>query len=171
MRGFFTGRFQPFHHGHAAFVDTMTDDVDEVVIAIGSAGRSHTVKNPFTAGERLRMIEASVAELAAQHYVVPVTDLPRHAVWVSHVESFCPAFDVVYTNNPLVDRLFAEAAYDVRGMELIDRDQYQGTEIRRRMMSGDSWRHLVPDSVAAVIDEIDGVDRLRSITDDEDGAG
>lgn len=168
MRGFFMGRFQPFHHGHAAFVDAMTDDVDEIVLAIGSADRSHTVKNPFMAGERLRMIKAAVAETPGTHYVVPVPDVPRHAVWVSHVESLCPAFDVVYTNNPLVERLFAEAEYDVRGMELINRSEYQGTEIRQRILSGDDWRELVPEPVVAIIEEIDGVARLRTIGNEHD---
>ncbi len=168
MRGFFTGRFQPFHLGHAAFVDAMTDDVDEIVLAIGSAGRSHTVKNPFTAGERLRMIKAAVAEASVTHYVVPVTDVPRHALWVSHVESLCPAFDVVYTNNPLVDRLFSEAEYDVRGMELINRAEYQGTEIRERILNGDDWRQLVPEAVVEIIEEIDGVARLRTIGNDQE---
>lgn len=163
MRGFFSGRFQPFHHGHAEFVDVMTDEVDEIVLAVGSAGRSHTMKNPFTAGERLRMIKAAVTDVQAPHYVIPVTDIPRHAMWVSHVESLCPAFEVVYTNNPLVDRLFSETGYDVRGMELINRAEYQGTEIRQRILRGDEWRYLVPDAVVGVIEEIDGVSRLRAV--------
>lgn len=35
------------------------------------------------------------------------------------------------------------------------------------MVAGDSWRHLVPDPVGAVIDEIGGVERLQESTTDD----
>ncbi|MEM3079801.1 MAG: adenylyltransferase/cytidyltransferase family protein, partial [Thermoproteota archaeon] len=51
-RGLFIGRFQPFHLGHLKAVEYIINRVDEVIIGIGSAQYSHTLENPFTAGER-----------------------------------------------------------------------------------------------------------------------
>lgn len=163
MRGFFVGRFQPFHRGHAEFVEKIATDVDEIILGIGSADQSHSVKNPFTAGERVSMIHQALRTHNIPTYVIPISDVPRHSIWPAHVASLCPPFDVVYTNNLLVDRLFDEAGYEIRGMELIDRDRFQGTVIRERIIQNDDWRHLVPDPVIAAMEEIDGIDRLRML--------
>ena len=40
-RGFFIGRFQPFHNGHHNVVETIAEEVDELVLGIGSAA-THT---------------------------------------------------------------------------------------------------------------------------------
>jgi nicotinamide-nucleotide adenylyltransferase len=109
MRGVYIGRFQPYHDGHHAMVERIAEEVDELVLAIGSADQSHTTRNPFTAGERIEMITKSLVDLDLVTYAVPIEDLNRNAVWVSHVQSMSPTFDVAYSNNPLVIRLFREA--------------------------------------------------------------
>jgi nicotinamide-nucleotide adenylyltransferase len=164
-RGFLVGRFQPFHDGHRQLVGHIADDVDELVIGIGSADASHTVRNPFTAGERMVMISNVLASVDVQTYVVPLEDIERNAVWVSHVESMCPPFDVVFSNNPLVIRLFNEAGYEVRDSAMIDRGRLRGTRIRERIIDGEPWQDRVPAAVVDAIAEIDGVDRLRRIAD------
>ena len=170
-RGFLVGRFQPFHSGHQHLAESIATDVDELVVGIGSADASHTVRNPFTAGERMVMISQVMAEVDVQTYVVPLEDIDRNAVWVSHVESMCPPFDVVYSNNPLVIRLFTEADYEVRDSQMIDRGRLRGTRIRERIVDGDPWQDRVPEAVVGAIAEIDGVARLRGVarTDGENG--
>jgi nicotinamide-nucleotide adenylyltransferase len=162
-RGLLLGRFQPFHKGHEQVVERIAEEVDEVVIGIGSADASHSVRNPFTAGERIVMITNVLEAFAVTSYVVPIEDLDRNAVWVGHAESMCPPFDVVYSNNPLVIRLFTEAGYEVRDTELADRDRLQGAEIRKEIVQGNAWRDRVPRPVVDAIEEIDGVARLRTV--------
>ncbi|MFB6309765.1 MAG: nicotinamide-nucleotide adenylyltransferase [Salinirussus sp.] len=162
-RGLLVGRFQPFHNGHRGLVEQIADAVDEVVIGVGSADASHTVRNPFTGGERIVMITNVLESFDVTSYVVPIEDLDRNAVWVSHAESMCPPFHVVFSNNPLVVRLFTEAGYEVRDTDLADRERLKGSEIRREIIDGNAWRDRVPNAVAAAIDEIDGVDRLRTV--------
>jgi len=174
MRGFLVGRFQPFHEGHRMLVETIATEVDELVVGIGSADRSHTVRNPFTAGERMVMITKVLEDVPVRSYVVPLEDIDRNAVWVGHVESMCPPFDVVYSNNPLVIQLFTEASYEVRDSEMIDRGRLRGTSIREDIIAGEPWQDRVPRPVVGAIEEIDGLQRLRSIaaTDGNgDGAG
>jgi nicotinamide-nucleotide adenylyltransferase len=165
MRGFFIGRFQPFHSGHRALVERMAEEVDELVLGIGSADQSHTSKNPFTAGERLMAVERAVTDLPITTYTVPIEDIERHSIWVSHLRSMSPRFDVAYSNNPLVIRLFEEAGVEVRQTPMVRRDEFEGSEIRERMVAGDPWRELVPDPVVEVIEEIDGVNRLHRISE------
>lgn len=164
-RGFYIGRFQPYHNGHHRVVADIAKEVDELVVGIGSAGDSHTVRNPFTAGERIMMITKSLVQFDLVTYAVPIEDINRNAVWVSHVQSMSPKFDVAYSNNPLVIRLFNEAGIDVRQSPMFERDVLEGTEIRNRMIHDDNWETLVPNTVVEVIEEIDGLERLRRVAD------
>jgi len=164
-RGFYIGRYQPYHEGHHAMVERIAEDVDELVLGIGSADQSHTPHDPFTAGERVMMITKATQEMDLLTYAVPIEDLNRNAVWVSHVQSMSPNFDVAYSNNPLVIRLFNEAGIEVRQSPMFDREVLEGTEIRNRMETGGDWTELVPKPVADVVDEIDGIDRIQKVSD------
>jgi nicotinamide-nucleotide adenylyltransferase len=163
MRGFYIGRFQPYHDGHHQMVEAIAGEVDELILGIGSAGDSHTVHDPFTAGERIMMLTKALESVDARTYPVPIEDLDRNAVWVSHVQSMSPSFDVAYSNNPLVIQLFGEAGIEVRQSPMFNREVLEGTEVRQRMIEGGPWRELVPAAVADVIDEIDGVSRIRQV--------
>jgi nicotinamide-nucleotide adenylyltransferase len=165
MRGFYIGRFQPYHHGHHRMVEEIATEVDELVLGIGSAGDSHTRKNPFTAGERIMMVTKSVKDFDLVTYAVPIEDLDRNSVWVSHVQSMSPAFDVAYSNNPLVIQLFREAGVEVRQSPMFNRDVLEGTEIREKMTADEGWRDLVPPEVGEVIDEIGGIERIQRVSD------
>lgn len=164
MRGFIIGRFQPFHKGHQSLIERATAQVDELIIGIGSADKSHSVRNPFTGGERVQMIQNFLSSNDTSAYPVPVRDVNRNDRWVRHVTSMCPHFDVVYTNNALVKRLFREDGFDIRGTPVYDREQHRGSEIRRRMIANEDWSQLVPRPVRTVIDDIDGAKRLREIS-------
>ena len=74
-----------------------------------------------------------------------------------------PPFDVVFSNNPLVIRLFKEAGFKVVRTKMYRRVEYQGTEIRKRMLNGGNWEELVPKAVVEVIREIDGIGRIKEI--------
>jgi nicotinamide-nucleotide adenylyltransferase len=78
-----------------------------------------------------------------------------------------PPFDLCYSSNPLVVRLFSEAGVKVLSPSMYERETHSGTEIRRRMLSNTNWKNLVPPAVSQVIREIDGVARLRQIAQDD----
>jgi nicotinamide-nucleotide adenylyltransferase len=166
-RGFYIGRFQPYHNGHQSVLEHIAHEVDEIVIGVGSAQLSHEVDNPFTAGERVLMITRSLENLRVPVYVIPIEDLQRNALWVAHVRSMTPPFDIIYSSNPLVVQLFAEAGCAVRSMDMYKRETHSGTAIRNRILAGEEWEHLVPSAVVRVIREIDGVTRLQRIAQDD----
>ncbi|MFQ6055735.1 MAG: nicotinamide-nucleotide adenylyltransferase [Methanosarcinales archaeon] len=165
MRGFYIGRFQPYHFGHQKVLKKIAEEVSEIIIGIGSAQRSHEINNPFTAGERVLMISCALRSLKLKipYYVIPIPDIQRNAIWVSHVISMVPPFEIVYSNNPLVIQLFKEFGYKVKKSPLFQRDIYSGTKIREKMLSEQSWESLVPKEIVKIIKEIKGVERLRNV--------
>jgi nicotinamide-nucleotide adenylyltransferase len=168
LRGLLIGRFQPFHKGHLAVVVEIRNrnPSADLLLGVGSAQASHTSENPFTAGERVEMIELALAEARVDHVTAyPIPDVDRHAVWVAHVESLVPQFERVYTNNPLTRLLFERARYEVVSPELVRRDVYEGRRIRAAMASGEPWKESVPPAVARCIDSWGGVDRMRLVSE------
>ncbi len=158
----FVGRFQPFHLGHLDMVRRIVQAHGEILIGIGSAQYSHTRENPFTAGERYEMVKRALeADGIDDFHIVPIPDTHVHSIWVSHVVSLVPKFDVVYTNSPLVVRLFRERGFEVRELPLFKREAFAGTQIRKRIYEGGEWTSLLPKEVAAYILEIDGPQRIR----------
>ncbi len=165
-RGLYVGRFQPFHHGHLDAIKYVLERVDELVVVIGSAQYSHNSHDPFTAGERLVMVQSALLECnvdVSKVWIVPVPDVHLHMLWVSAVEGYTPSFEVVYSNEPLTRRLFTEAGYNVLQIPYFDREVYSSTVIREKMVKDQDWAKLVPKSVREFILEIDGVNRLRDL--------
>lgn len=167
VRGILIGRMQPIHNGHMQVIKKILEEVDEIIIGIGSAQLSHELKDPFTAGERIVMINQALAEIEvdpSRYYIIPMQDINFNAIWASHVKMLTPPFSIVYSGNPLVKQLFAEEGYEVRQPPLYDRLHLSGTEVRRRILEDDNWQELVPKATADVISEINGVERLKNLS-------
>jgi len=165
--GLLIGRFQPFHLGHLAAVKYALSKVGYLYIAIGSAQRSHEYQNPFTAGERLLMVHAALKEarISPRRWSpVQVPDAPAHNLWVATVNSLVPRYDLVFTNDPLTALLFRERGVPVESVPLDNRKLHSATEVRSRIRSNGDWRSLVPKSVAKIIDDMGGVQRVKSLT-------
>ncbi|WP_297466907.1 nicotinamide-nucleotide adenylyltransferase [Thermococcus sp.] len=164
-RGLFVGRFQPVHNGHIKALEFVFSQVEEVIIGIGSAQASHTLKNPFTTSERMEMLIRALDEAGVKkrYYLIPLPDINFNAIWATYVVSMVPRFDVVFTGNSLVAQLFREKGYDVIVQPMFRKDILSATEIRRRMIEGEPWEELVPKSVAEFIREIHGVERIQML--------
>jgi nicotinamide-nucleotide adenylyltransferase len=165
-RGLFVGRFQPMHIGHLEVIKSLLKILDELVIVIGSSQRSHEPDNPFTSGERIMMIRASLNEVGmnpSKYYLIPVPDVQNHSTWVSQVISSSPPFMIVYSNDALTRRLFHEAGVKVENIPFINRGSYSSTEVRRRILAGEDWKILLPKPVPDIIVKLGGVERLKAL--------
>ncbi len=161
MRALFLGRFQPFHNAHLKIIKEIAKNYD-VIVVVGSANESHTLKNPFTAGERIEMIRKTLKSENIENFIIiPVWDIHRNALWASHVKAICPKFDVVFANSPLTKILFKQTGYKIIETKEIERETLSATQIRERIIKGKDWKNLVPKSVYSYIKEIDGDKRLR----------
>jgi nicotinamide-nucleotide adenylyltransferase len=164
VRALLIGRFQPFHRGHLEVVRKIRADRSSasLVIGIGSAEESYTWQNPFTAGERVEMMDRALAEAKVQDVLlVPIEDISRHALWVTYLEGLLPTFDRVYTNNPLTRLLFERSGYLVESPPLFDRDRFEGARIREQLAGGGPWKEAVTPTVAAYLEEIGAPARLQ----------
>uniref|UniRef100_A0A7J3ZN90 Nicotinamide-nucleotide adenylyltransferase n=1 Tax=Fervidicoccus fontis TaxID=683846 RepID=A0A7J3ZN90_9CREN len=168
----FPGRFQPLHKGHMHAIRWLLGHVGEIIVVVGSAEKSHTLENPFTAGERILMLRETIAaeKLPLERIIiVPVPDIEYNSLWVGYLETLLPPFQAVASRNPLVQRLFAEKGYAVLEPPLYQRDLISGVRIRKMMLEGRGWEDLVPKRVVEIVREISGIERIRKVvqTDEE----
>ena len=169
-RGLLIGRMQPVHNGHIQIIKKTLNYVDEVIIGIGTAQISHELKDPFTAGERVMMMSRALDDEGIdpkRYYIIPIEDVNRNALWVAQVKMLTPPFSRVYSGNPLVKRLFKEEGFETYQPELFDREILSGTEIRKRILNDEDWKSLVPNATIEVIEEIDGINRIKDLSKKE----
>ena len=167
VRGILIGRMQPIHKGHIQVIKKILEEVDEIIIGIGSAQLSHELKDPFTAGERIVMVTQALAEEninPSKYYIIPMEDINFNAIWTAHVKMMTPPFSIVYSGNPLVKQLFSEEGYTVKNPPLYDRVHLSGTEVRKRMLEDGNWQELVAGSTVDIMDEINGVERIKNLS-------
>jgi bifunctional NMN adenylyltransferase/nudix hydrolase len=89
--GVFIGRFQPFHLGHVHNIRVGLASCEKMVLIIGSAFRSRSIKNPFTFAERKKMILADLASVDASWVervsIEPVSDwLYNEPAWIDETQ-------------------------------------------------------------------------------------
>lgn len=82
------GRFQPFHHGHVALVAHALEVGRRALLVVGSAGAPRSVKNPFTAEERIAMIRDSFSPEQQQRLgFLKVRDYYDEPRWANAVKN------------------------------------------------------------------------------------
>jgi nicotinamide-nucleotide adenylyltransferase len=144
--------------------------VDEVLLCIAAAADAHTPDNPFTSGERRRMITLAMEGAGLEAYsIMEVPDIHNYPVWARYVSSLCPPFDVVVAHNPTTLDLFRNEGVEAREATPYQMETYSGTRIRRLMAEGGDWEELVPPAVATYLKAIDGPGRVARYTGDRGG--
>jgi len=165
MKALFIGRFQPFHKGHLLLMQSISNEYKEIIIGIGSSQYRNTSDNPFSEDERKKMIKKSLENIGMRNYkIVLIPDIHNPPKWVSHVLSIVSDFDVVISNNAFTKQLFAEKGFVVKTTPYFEKERYSGKEIRRRIRNDEDWEDLVPAAVVKIIKDIDGVQRIKSLT-------
>ena len=90
--GIIIGRFQPLHNAHVEMFKEAIQQVDSLVIVIGSATQAKTIKNPWTSDERAEMIHEFFKGLGLVEMckveIVSVRDyLYNDNLWLAEVQS------------------------------------------------------------------------------------
>ena len=132
-RGLFIGRFQPFHFGHLKDIKNALNEVDELIIGIGSSQEKHTKENPFSVEERIELIDyVLAAEDIGNYTIFPIPDFFDDEKWVGHIEALVPKFDVVFTGNDWTERCFKKKGCKVKKIKQIE--GISSTIIRNRIL-------------------------------------
>lgn len=84
----FIGRFQPPHFEHISIIRGALDISDRVIIVLGGAHQSITIKNPWTHAERRNMISSCFkTEDAERLLFVPVRDyIYNDNTWIAEIQ-------------------------------------------------------------------------------------
>ncbi len=161
----FIGRFQPFHRGHLSALQWIAARCSKVIVMVGSGQKSYEPENPFTSGERMKMIRAQLKAngLTEKCLVMQVNDVNDNEKWVGHVDANVPAYDAVYSNNPLVRRLMKRAGKKVLAAPFFRRALYDATKIRGRMREGREWEGRVPKKVLLVLKKMKAEERVKGL--------
>ncbi|MBC5792754.1 MAG: adenylyltransferase/cytidyltransferase family protein [Nanohaloarchaea archaeon] len=137
MTKVFLGRFQPLHLGHKNVIENQ----DDLVVAVGSSGKSGEEENPLSFEQRKRLIKDCFPDVE----VVGVEDTEDDVEWLRNLLEKTGA-DTILSRNSNVRAIVENSDRDVKVVkqELYDEEIYSGTEVRRRIRSGEEWRYLTP---------------------------
>ena len=148
-------------------VKQILSQYDEVIIAVTSSQFNYLEKDPFTAGERIEMIHQSLKDAKidlSKCFIISLENQFNVATWASYLKSSLPKFDKVISGNKYVSMLLADSGIEVIPPKFLEREKYTGSKIRQMMIQDNSWENFVPNAVANMIKEIDGVNRLKIIS-------
>jgi len=164
--GLIIGRFQPFHIGHynaikAVIKNKKSENIEKLILGIGSAQLKNQLENPFSYDERRLMIELSFKE-RNDIDVYPVTDINDYSRWVKHAVDSVPHFDFVLTNNEITKKLFEEDGYHVKNLPI--ENIISGTEIREMIVRGSDCSEFLPEGTRTVMKEIKGYEKIKQIS-------
>lgn len=165
-RGLFITRAQPFHNGHVAFIQQMSEEMEEVIVVIAMANRSHQPADIAMAGERLAMTAPQLNRLVpARHYLValPYNDYSMENLY--ELEYLLPSFQYVYTSNPGVAAMAATAGYEVKHLQ--QQLTVSSTMVRECMLQGNPYDQYVPAGVHHFLQEAGMPARLQLINTKE----
>ena len=104
-----------------------------------------------------------MSNLDCKYEIYEIPDVNNNELYVSHLETFVPDFDIVYSGNTLVQKLFKTAGYRVVVPEMINREVWEGVAIRRAMMVGDEWETAVPPQIVDYIHDSNGIGKLHEL--------
>lgn len=85
----FIGRFQPPHIGHLAVIEQAARQAEHVLVLVGSSNLAPSLRNPFTYGERLHMLEDALSDrgLIGRVTIKPLPDRTYDEEgWISSVQ-------------------------------------------------------------------------------------
>jgi nicotinamide-nucleotide adenylyltransferase len=166
VRALVVGRFQPLHNGHKALIRQALEHTGHAVVAIGSSTARTGLRNPFTAAERRKMVEAVFpAEVAAGTVtIVEVPDLHDPLRYAAHALAIAGPVDVVFGNDEETLGLFERDGLRVERPGLVERGRLEAKAIRAQLAADDPlWKKAVPPQVAALLVQWDAGRRLRGL--------
>lgn len=162
------GRFQPFHHGHLQLVKQILSECKDLLLVVGSSQENFTPHNPFTTGERIRMIWNSLLYEnidMRRTLLFHISDDENNARWLSNFQSYVPPFNIVYSGNNFLHALLSNEKISLRYPNFISKELYNGTRIRNLMIDNNPiWQNMVPKAVIEIINEIKGVERIQKLS-------
>lgn len=156
-------RFKPVHLGHAVILVKACARAETFLIGIGSAG-TYDYKNPFTLEETEAMLRLTLSGFENFEFLA-VPDIHNGPKWRERILSLFGKLDYFISANNYVRSLLEDVytvAHPLRFIDKEDETPITGTAVRMQMARGGDWRGMVPDAVAAYIENNELDERFRS---------
>lgn len=161
MIGLYWGRFNPPHKGHLQLIKKLLNEVDSLIIAIGSAEFKNTKRNPFDGNEKKKMMEAYLKEQEIDTRKIKVIAVPDGKSFSSAIKNlfeFCGNFDVLYTDKETIIKLIKKK---VKVNRIKRTGTISSTQVRDAIANDKKWEHLTGKSVARLIRKFGGIERIK----------
>jgi cytidyltransferase-like protein len=163
-----SGRFQPFHLGHLAYLRLLLKRPEPLLVGItnpdptfiredpASAHRHLLESNPFSYFERFLMVRETLSDegVPADRYAIIPFPINVPAAWRYYLPRDAVQFVPVFSDwERRKAEAFREAGF---GVEIIDslEKSISATEVRERIRREEAWEQLVPKGVARVVREL-----------------
>ena len=163
------GRFKPLHNGGALLLETVCEQAEQVIIGVGSPNK-YNMRNPFTAEETKKMLEAYLSPRFKNYEIVFVKDyahIPKYSdgkKWKEEAVKTFGSLDAFVTGNDWTAELLKQDYKIIHPAELIPEEKWimlRATMVRVEMAKGGNWQELVPEAVARYIKENKLDERFR----------
>ena len=159
--GLYWGRFNPPHKGHITLIKKLLKKVDKLIIAIGSAQEKNTKRNPFSAEERRKMIQAYLEEKKInpkKFKIIIVNDGKTHNSSINNLLKKSGAFDILFTDKKMLIKLISKK---IKVSKTKRAGTVSSTKIKEAIAKDSSWEKLTGRTVARLIKKFNGIKRIK----------
>ncbi len=176
--GVIHGRFQMLHMGHMEYLLAGKSRCERLIIGICNPDislteyneacphRSTMQANPLTYFERYEMIKGAMLEAGQTNFDIVPFPINRPELILNYAPRDAKYYMTIYDKwGEEKRRLLSSIGCDVEVMWYrSDADRFtSGTEVRRRIISGENWAELVPNFVYDYVLEHKIDERIRAI--------
>ena len=178
--GVIHGRFQVLHNDHLKYllagkalcnhlvVGVTNPDPSRIKTESADPNRSGRLANPLTYYERYRLVLAALTEAGCKMSDFSVVPLPIHhpEQYKYYVPIEAAFFLAIYDDwGRQKKKYFESLDLHVHVLREVPPEEkgISGSEVRRNMAEGRPWEHLVPASVASLLNQWNIPRRLRSM--------
>ena len=176
------GRFQPLHIGHMEYLMAGVSRCNKLIVGItnpdpwqlgdeaSDPSRGSLEANPCTFYERYLMVERSLIDSGVTLAQMRIVPFPHS--YPERLMYYAPS-DAVYLLSIYNEwgevklRRFQDLGLQTEILWRRDETVTSGTEIRRRIRTGQAWTDLVPAATASVIRECEIDRRIREYSIDQ----
>lgn len=165
VTGFFLGRMQPIHLFHEKLILAGQQICDQMIVMIGSAQESGTIRNPLPIELRMRLSRQIFGE---QVLLLPLNDMSneRDATFgwgdylIEHIRSATGKIPelMIYGNEESRQGWFRPGVFESMGHLVFPRpkDGLSSTQIRELVMQGDkrAWMNVANEKIHKDFEEI-----------------
>lgn len=157
----YIGRFQPLHNGHLHLLNTAKKQSD-VLVLIGSATESRSIKNPFPIALVYDMLKPYAT------FIEGISDYPTDdSPWLAEIQEKVSKYDYKYDNVYIIGHEKDDSSYYLNNFpqwnlkKVSNFQNINATNIREELFRGNINYDLLPENVVKILKEFMKTDEWK----------